>query len=57
MSDEIKNTENERPKVAESAGALPESELEQVTGGTTAAPKLFEALSTGKHIKKVTIEL
>jgi hypothetical protein len=53
MSDEAKNVEQEEPNVAESAEPLPESELEQVTGGTT----LHQATVNGKHIAtgKITV--
>jgi bacteriocin-like protein len=52
MSDEIK-----KPEVnAGEEKQLDDKALEQVVGGDTATPKLYEALSNGKHISKVQIE-
>jgi hypothetical protein len=53
MSDEIKkpevvNTTEEKP--------LDEKSLDEVVGGGTASPKLYELASSGKHIAKVVIE-
>ena len=61
MSDEIKNSENEIPKVGQAAQQgteLAESELEQVAGGHVvdkASPVLMQACATGTHIKEATI--
>ena len=42
----------------EDHGALADSELDAVTGGTAAATsKLYEAACKGTHIPEVTIEL
>jgi hypothetical protein len=58
MSDEIKKEQSAElvePAPAQAAGELSESALEQVAGGSKAAPILATACVTGKHIAKVTI--
>ena len=53
MSDEIKKPEL---VTAGEEKQLDDKALDKVVGGDQATPKLYEAVSTGKHIAKVTIE-
>ena len=53
MSDEIKKTE---PVNVLEEKQIEEKDLEQVAGGT-AVPRLYQAVTTGKHIAKATLEV
>lgn len=60
MSDEIKNSENESPKL-EPCTELPKAALDQVAGGITkvvdqSSPTLYQMCSTGKHITVAKID-
>jgi len=58
MGDEPKKDEHIPAVKPELPGeSLPESELKQVVGGTTASPTLFAACVTGKHIAKAKITM
>jgi len=58
MNDEIEKEQSaELVEPAQAAGELSESALEEVAGGSKAAPILATACATGKHIAKVSIDL
>jgi hypothetical protein len=53
-----KSEPTKEAKITEVAHELTDQQLDLVAGGkTTSSAKLYEAVSTGKHFKKATVDL